>query len=260
MPHYLKFKTQVALRKLAQWFAQRDLSNRRELWQELQAYLQKTSSTGCNLTDYWHLYYEIRKNKPIEVLECGTGVSTLVIAHALIDNEKETGVKGRVTSMEEIDEWLEMSRRLLPDKYHPYVDFSQSDTVEDCFSIFRGVRYRNIPARMYDFVFVDGPKYKSPVDGVPTFDFDFIQIVRDSERPVSGLIDKRVSTCFVLQQILGAEKVRYDPVLHLGYIAPCTKHDLGRVHEQLSSENFQDSFGLFYKSKLSMCPLTRTVA
>lgn len=31
--------------------------------------------------------------KPAEVLECGTGVSTLIIAHALMENEIESGKK-----------------------------------------------------------------------------------------------------------------------------------------------------------------------
>ncbi len=254
MQTFLKFNIYVALRKFAQWRAQKDLSNRKELWSALQMYLQQTSSTGCNLTDYWCLYHEIRQRKPIEVLECGTGVSTLIIAHALLDNERETGIKGRVTSMEEICEWMEMSRLLLPRKYQPVVDFRLSGTIEDYYSLFRGVRYRDIPSREYDFVFVDGPNCKSPIDGVPTFDFDFIHVIRNS-RGCAGLIDKRVSTCFVLQQILGVEKVRYDPVLHLGFIATCTRNDLDKLTEELSSINFEKSFSLFRATNLLMNPL-----
>ena len=59
----------------------------------------------------------------------------------------------------------------------------------------------------YDFVFVDGPKYRSPHDGHPTFDFDYLHILRNSKIPVAGLIDQRVSTVFVLQQVLGKEKI-----------------------------------------------------
>ena len=91
---FLTFKTDVALRKFAQWRAQKELSNKKELWSALQEYLKQTSSTGCNLYDYWYLYNEIRCRKPCEVLECGTGVSTLVIAHALLENKREHGGGG----------------------------------------------------------------------------------------------------------------------------------------------------------------------
>lgn len=248
----IKFKAQVVMRKIAQWRAQKSLSAHPALWSALQEYLAQTDSTGCSQTDYWQLYQQIRAVKPREILECGTGVSTLVIAHALMENERETGVTGRVTSMEEVGEWLDMSRKLLPDLYHPYVDFRLSDTVDDSFSLFRGVRYRDVPLRDYDFVFVDGPKYKSPIDGVPTFDFDFIHVLLHSNKTVSGLVDKRVSTCFALQQILGYEKVRYDPILHIGFIAPCTRHDLGELTTKLSSSNFEKTFAFMYGTRLSM--------
>lgn len=248
----IKFKVQVLLRKIAQWRAQKKLFAHPELWGELQKYLAETASTGCSPTDYWHLYHEIRSRKPREILECGTGVSTLVIAHALMENERDTGVQGRITSMDEVSDWLEMSRRLLPGHYHRFVDFRLSDTVEDCFSMFRGVRYRDVPSRDYDFVFVDGPKYKSPVDGVPTFDFDFIHVLLNSTGPVSGLVDRRVSTCFVPQQILGYNKLRYDPILHMGFIASCSKSDLGELATKLSSVNFERSMGFVRDTKLSM--------
>jgi len=255
MLSYATFKTQVVFRKVAQARAQADLRRRESLWNVLQEYLAKTRSTGCNLTDYWALYHEVRKRKPLEVLECGTGVSTLVIAHALMENECETGRRGGVTSMEEFDEWLDMSQRLLPTQYHPYVDFRLSETVEDRFSLFRGVRYRDVPDKRYDFVFVDGPKTASPEDGTPTFDFDFLHILRTAEHPMFALIDKRVSTCFVLQQVLGTEKARYSPVLHLGFVGPCTRDDLGHLSEKLSSDNFERSFSPIGKTHLFMQPV-----
>ena len=73
----------------------------------------------------------------------------------------ETGVSGRVTSMEEHAGWLEMSRKLLSPQYQKYVAFELCDTIEDRYSLFRGVRCAVIPVRPYGFVFVDGPKYKS---------------------------------------------------------------------------------------------------
>jgi hypothetical protein len=252
---FFTLKTHVALRKVAQWRAHRDLASRRALWDMLQEYLRQSSSTGCSYTDYWQLYHQIRTRKPTEVLECGTGVSTLVIAHALMENERDTGQHARLTSMEESSEWLEMSRRLLPEQFHARVDFCLSDTVEDTFSLFRGVRYRDVPRRPYDFAFIDGPNYKTPKNGVATFDLDFLHLLRTADHPMAGLVDKRVSTCYVLQHVLGVNKVRYSPVLHLGFIEPCTKSDLGDLQMKLSSVNFENSFKVFGETRLFMSPV-----
>ena len=226
------------------------IKKNRELYINLQNYLNKTESKGCSFSDYGILYKTIRLWKPLEVLECGTGVSTLIIAHALMQNKIETGQQGRVTSMEECEPWFNMAQNLLPDVYQNYVDFKLSSTIEDQYSIFRGVRYKDVPKRDYDFVFVDGPNYNSPNDGASTFDFDYINILRNSNHPVGCLIDKRVSTVFVLQQLLGLEKVKYNAILGLGIIRPLTCKDLGNIHNTISSLNFKKSFRIFGNSKL----------
>jgi len=245
-------KFEIVLRKLAQMKSERLLRKNSELWTTLSAYLEKTKSTGCGYIDYAFLYKMIRSTKPVEILECGTGVSTLIIAHALMENERETGRGGRVTSMDEHNVWLDMSRNLLPNEYKKFVDFKVSATVEDRYSIFRGVRYENIPSRAYDFLFIDGPKYTSPVDGAITFDFDYLHVLRNSDQPVGCSIDKRVSTCFVLQQLLGADNCRYSAVLGLGIVRPCTRNDLGSINTLMSSKNFKKSFRLLGNSRLAI--------
>lgn len=248
----LLLKLEVALRKILEIRSERKLKKNAQLWTALQEYLAKTKSTGCGYVDYAYLFEIVKSTRPVEILECGTGVSTLVIAHALMENEKETGVAGRITSMEEHSDWLEMSSKLLPPQYSKYVSFELSTTVEDRYSIFRGVRYATVPDRAYDFVFVDGPKYESPLDGGATFDFDFIHVLRKAEKPVSCLIDKRLSTVFVLQQLLGKDKVAYSTVAGLGYVKPCTKDDLGDIASSISSKNFKNSLQIFGNSKLSI--------
>lgn len=243
----------IEMRRVSGWWAKMQMWRHRELWRALQDYLKQTKSTGCNMTDYWVLYRTIRRLRPLEVLECGTGVSTLVIAYALMENERETGKRGRVSSMDEHAAWLEMSRKLMPATYGAYVDFCLSGTCEDSFSFFRGMRYAALPDRAYDFVFVDGPNTISDRDGQPTCDFDFIHILRQSDRPMAGLIDKRVSTCFVYQQLLG-RKFKYGPVLHLGYIAPVTRDVLGDLDKELSSIHFEASFRAFAHTQLELSP------
>ncbi|MBI2047578.1 MAG: hypothetical protein HYT27_00405 [Parcubacteria group bacterium] len=97
--------------------------------------------------------------------------------------------------------------------------------------LFRGVGYKNIPKRPYEFVFIDGPSTTAPSDGHKTFNFDFIHVVSDSERPVFGILDLRLSTHYVLREIFGSEKVRFNPYRSLGFIGPCSKKDLHTTAE-----------------------------
>ena len=248
----LKNWFEVCLRKIYQLMAKRFLKKNQDLWDSLQIYLAKTESTGCGYIDYAELYKAVKNSSAKEILELGSGVTTLIIAHALMENHLELGVLGRVTSMEEHRVWFNMSKKLLPEKYMPYVDFVFSKTVDDYYSIFRGVKYLNTPQRKYDFVFVDGPKYISKKDYASTFDFDFIDVLKRSVSPVSGLVDKRLSTVFVLQQILGHKKVIYCSIKGLGFILPVTKNDLGNLSKKIDTKNFMKSLRLFRRTKLGI--------
>ena len=248
----LKNWFEVCLRKFYQLMAKRFLKKNQALWDSLQIYLAKTESTGCGYIDYAELYKAVKNSSVKEVLELGSGVTTLIIAHALMENHLEFGVLGRVTSMEEDEIWFNMSKKLLPVKYMPYVDFVCSETADDYYSLFRGVKYLNTPQRKYDFVFVYGPKYISKIDYAPTFDYDFIDVLKRSVSPVSGLVDKRLSTVFVLQQILGHKKVIYCSIKGLGFILPVTKNDLGNLSKKIDSTNFMKSFRFFRRTKLGI--------
>jgi hypothetical protein len=148
------------------------------------------------------------------------------MAYAMMENEKEDKITGRITSMEEIEEWYQMACALMPEHLRKYVDFVLSPRIEDYYSIFRGVRYRDVPDRKYDFVFVDGPNHVAPSDGNVTFNFDFIRVVMDSDKPVYAIVDKRVNTCYVIQKVFGLDKVRYSARHHLCFAGPCTRDDL----------------------------------
>jgi Methyltransferase domain len=222
-------RLEVAARK---WSSVRSVAKLKKTgsWRPLQDYLALTKSTGCSYIDYWELYAAIKRYRPREVLELGTGASTIVIAHALMENGY-----GRVTSMEESEEWYRHALHNLPPQLP--VEIVLSGTVEDCFSIFRGIRYREIPDRPYDFVFVDGPSYKTKT-GEVTFDFDLIALVARSRVPLRAIIDKRVSTCFVLQRVLPG-KVRYVRHLGLGFVDGVTSSDLREIDRMSPSRSFE---------------------
>lgn len=215
-----------AVRRLFESRARRRLAAAPGLWPLLEAYRAETRSTGCQFVDYDALYRHVRRHRPREILECGTGVSTLVLAAALDENAGEGGAPGRVTSMEEDPGWFDMANRLLPERLRKYTDIRLSPTVEDGYALFRGMRYRDVPERPFEFVFVDGPGTRAHSDGTRTFDFDFLHVVRRSDTPVGGIVDGRLTTCYALQKVFGPDRVRFDVFRNLAVIAPCTRRDL----------------------------------
>lgn len=229
------------------------------LWSVLSAYIDQTKSTGCQFVDYEALYNYVRQAKPREILECGTGTSTVVLAYALKENDIKDGIAGRITSMEERQNWFDSANRLMPDELRKYVDLRLSPTVEDGYTIYRGIRYRNVPDRPYEFVFTDGPSTIAPSDGTRAFDFDYLHLVRRSEIPIFGIIDSRLTTCYVLQKVFGPGKFRFNVFRDLGFVGPCTKDDI-RVITRSSSMALAHSKRIFANSQFHMImeqPLSR---
>lgn len=197
------------------------LSGNPQLWADLTDYLSKTKSTGCSYSDLAELYLHIRSTKPANVLELGTGVSTVVIGHALKAN-----ASGIVQSMEESERWYIDAKAFLPAHLSGNVVLHYSPAVEKSYGFFKGAGYKDIPKLPYDFMFVDGPSFQADPNGDDyTFNFDLIEVLQNAERPMTAFIDTRHSTCWVYQQLLG-DKFRYDYIRKLGVLLPSTKHDL----------------------------------
>ena len=224
------------------------LKNKAELYQMLTDYIKQSESTGCSYSDYWTLYNAIRENQTSEILECGTGVSTIVMAYALMEKGRQSKVSGRITSMEDVDAWYQKAQKLIPEKLRPYIEIIHSPKVEYCHSIFRGVGYQDIPQRAYEFVFVDGPETTAPSDGTLAFDFDFINVVTRAEQPVSAILDKRVATCYVFQKLFGIDKVKFDARCDLCFVGPVTKADL---KSKIGGGAFMHTFRIFGNSELN---------
>lgn len=187
------------------------------------SYLDKGKTTGCDYVDYLYLFNYIRKNKPRWVLECGTGSSTIVIAYALMLNGG-----GKVVSMEDQKEYHEWAKETFPPELKEFVEFKLSPAIEKKRDFFRGSGYKDIPKHDYEFVFIDGPDLLVALhfdfDDL-AFNYDFIEAVQISNKPVSGLVDTRTSTSFVYSMILG-DKFRYNYLQRQGLMFQCTKKDL----------------------------------
>jgi len=188
------------------------------LLERIEVYTRGSETTGCSYSDYVVLYSYVRRAKPREILECGTGVSTVVMAQALMENERETGVRGRITSMEELPQYYEMAKGLVPEDLAPYVDLVLSDTEEYRYGIFRGMKYRTLPERTYDFVFVDGPGTRSIEHGDYIFDADVISLVETRQGPLTVMVDGRSSTCAALFVLFGSNRFRFDYIRGTGML------------------------------------------
>jgi predicted O-methyltransferase YrrM len=205
-----------------------------ELWALLDRTAAGNTVTGVSYSDYAALYDHVRKYRPREILECGTGLSTVVLAQALRENEREGDARGRVTSMEDDRFWLENAVGRFPDELRPYVDFVHSPKVDGIYKCFRGVKYAEVPPRPYDFVFSDGPERHSPVNGDKLFNLDLLEVIRQSATPVRAIVDDHFLTSWVLQKVLGTGKARYSAVRRLLFVGPVTSDDVG----YLERDNF----------------------
>lgn len=206
------------------------------LWPLVCAYRDASSTSGADYWDYAYLYRLVRELKPREVLECGTGITTVVIAAALKENREESGISGHMTSMEQDPSWFEMADAALPRSLREDTEIVLARAVEFTYGPFRGVGYENVPQRPYEFVWIDGPHAELPDEGTISFGFDFINVLRRSERPIRGLIDFRQMTAFVLQMLLGPRLVRLDTVTELVEVGPCRASDLVGFEVSASGE------------------------
>ena len=62
----------------------------------IREYSTKSDVTGASMSDYLTLYDEVRAKKPVEILEFGTGFSTVVLAHAALANAAEGAALARI--------------------------------------------------------------------------------------------------------------------------------------------------------------------
>jgi len=228
------------------------LQANKPLWTLMTEYAQGTAVTGASYSDYLTLYEQVRALRPVEILECGTGISTVVLARALVENEADGTPRGRVTSMEDDRSWFEIAGTRLPQVLSPYVDLVFSPKVDGFYKCFRGVQYREIPARPYDFVFSDGPDRHSPVNGDKLFNLDFIHVVRQAEHPVHGVVDNHYLTFYILQKVFGVEKARYSISHKLMFVGPVSRRDVRRLRK----ETFLADVRLFATTELHLRMVT----
>jgi len=146
--------------------------------------------------------------------------------------------------MEENKDYYKSALKSLPPelKNDSNLEIVLSEAIEDYYEFFRGVRYKQIPDRSYDFIFVDGPDLMvNPAQKPLTFDYDLVKLVGRSLHPISAFVDTRTSTCFVYS-LLFPKKFKYDYLRRFGIIESVTKNDLVDAKKIVSEAMSRRSF------------------
>jgi len=229
--------------------ARAHLEGKSELWGLMTRAAAETTVTGASYSDYLTLYEQVRARRPREILECGTGITTVVLAYALLENAAEDGtVPGRVTSMEDDRAWYDVACARLPDEVADVVDMVHSPKKDGFYKCFRGVQYEGVPDRPYDFVFSDGPDRHSPVNGDKLFNLDLIHVVVRSKTPVFGVVDNHYLTFYILQKVFGVALARYSVSHKLMFVGPVTRDDV----RFLKKESFLPDLRIFGTTELKL--------
>jgi hypothetical protein len=157
-----------------------------------------TESFAPDWYDLWMLYTDVRTRMPERVLEYGSGVSTAVLAHALVENGK-----GKMVCLESDELWANINRAALPSDVPCEVLYSPATSSEiDGVPVWR---FSHKPFQSPDFIYLDGPPHVG--DRVVTAD------PLDLERVSYIVIDGRtVNKNFLLRRIPGAHS-RYRSLL-----------------------------------------------
>lgn len=177
--------------------------------EEMQRYSLKSKTTGTKWPTLWRAVRIILSEKPIHILECGTGLSTVVLAEAVYKlRSADPSYNGKIKSMESLAVWHEKAIEMLPEKYKEFTSILLGPREKYERLFFRGYKHSEIPEENYDFVFLDGPDYTDECGS--SFCADILHVVETSKAPlIRGVVDTRVSSVFVLQQLFGAHAVRY---------------------------------------------------
>lgn len=185
-----------------------------ELYNLVLSLLQKSKSTGCEYADYYEIYRAIEKRKANQILELGSGISTCIIAYALMKKEKATGIKGEIVTMEESEFYYQQFLDIIPENLKKYITAIYSPRKTSYFDEKLGCYYEDIPSREagYDFVFIDAPTEYYPTDKQKCFDADLINLINEKKLNNPFIIlDQRIGTFWALNELVPNLNLKYNP-------------------------------------------------
>lgn len=112
-----------------------------------------------DFSDLWFLYKVVRNRKPRCILEFGSGCSTVIMAQAVWENQRESTGKnqGVIYSVDANRYWAGVTIETMPEHLNGICQVIYSSLTEVDFFSAPAWRHANLPDVVPDFLYLDGP-------------------------------------------------------------------------------------------------------
>ena len=182
------------------------IKRRKQLFYLISNCSKKSNSTGVSFSDYKVLYDVIKKHKPKNVLELGSGISSIIMAYALKENFLETKTRGLLETYEEDSFYFKQIKNIIRKDLKEFVNFNFSKRITKRILNMKASMYKSVKIKEYDFIFIDGPTLWSKNEkkiGHKSFNADILRILSKIKKPPKLiLLDKKIGTMWALRKCL----------------------------------------------------------
>lgn len=194
----------------------RNISNKKKLKTFLrdEKYIDNKITTGCSYTDYKKIIDLIIDNKPNNVCEFGSGISTLIVAKTLKFNFEKFQINGKIFSYEEDFSYYENTKQMIKESnLTNYIELIYSPTNYKTYNNFLGVYYEKFDlSKKYQFFIIDGPNLKNK-NKIKPFNADIINYYeKNPNSEFIAFLDKRIHTLRILKKLMTKVNFSYNNV------------------------------------------------
>jgi hypothetical protein len=187
----------------------------KDLFDLIRATTGRSSSTGCGYGDYWSLYSTVRAERPSYIVECGSGISTVVIAYAIRENRNNA----KFISLEQAEFYYKNIVDIFPAELSGFVEIVLSESYELPVEGVLGCRYSFEPKEPVDFMYIDGPSLRKQFDNKKldkAFNADVL-FAPKSDR-FRAILDQRIGTMWKLRSFMSDFEFKYNPIKRQTFI------------------------------------------
>lgn len=168
---------------------------------------------GWSSVKMWTLYRTIRARRPRNVIEIGTGCSTLIIAEALRRNGA-----GHLLTVDGSARWLAETEKALPPGSLRHVTLQHVPVATETLHDTVCLRHLGLAEQPVDFIYLDGPDPKSAPDwpGGKPIASDPLHLEGGFQPGFAMLLEKRSATvAFLRQHFRRSYRMTQDRYFHL---------------------------------------------